>query len=82
MPNPAQRFPDAAAAVSESSNLSRQLVAEAAVLILESYWFYIDGRDPASKRVFASIVDTYKSRVGLKTTEDAVPQVVLPVSGG
>lgn len=46
------------------------------------YWYYIDDRDPLSKRVFSSIVSTYNSRIGLKTTEDEIPQMVLPVTGG
>jgi hypothetical protein len=46
------------------------------------YWYYIDDTDPVSKQLFSTIVDAYTSRIGLKTTEDKVPQLVLPVSGG
>jgi hypothetical protein len=46
------------------------------------YWFYIDDTDTESKRLFSTIVQAYTSRIGSKTSADAVPQVVLPVGGG
>jgi hypothetical protein len=59
----------------------------AAMLLSQSiehrgYWYYIDDTDPVSKHLFSTIVDAYTSRIGLKTTEDKVPQLVLPISGG
>jgi hypothetical protein len=45
------------------------------------YWFYIDDTDASSKRLFATLVQAYSSRIGSMSATSNAPQIVLPAGG-